>query len=180
MKKYVANKVIEGRVWVIRDEMSSPIDDIDTDMIYHNKHLAITDINEMGDYAFGNLNDWKDFPMKVNPGDILVVGENFGAGSSRQHAVDCFIALGIVAIVGESFGAIYYRNAVNAALPIFVVKGIMNSKIASGNIIQINIISGKLYDKTGNFELPSAIPLSDVQLQIIECGGILQLATKIK
>ncbi|HIP99497.1 TPA: 3-isopropylmalate dehydratase, partial [Candidatus Bipolaricaulota bacterium] len=80
--------VLTGRPWLIADETGRLIDDIDTDQIYHNAHLAVTDPAEMGKYAFGNLAGWEDFPKRVRPGDVLFVGENFGAGSSRQHAVD--------------------------------------------------------------------------------------------
>ena len=80
--------VVEGRVWVIQK------DNIDTDMIYHNRHLAITTISEMGQYTFGNLKGYEQFAKEAKKGDIVVVGKNFGCGSSRQQAVDCFKALG--------------------------------------------------------------------------------------
>jgi 3-isopropylmalate/(R)-2-methylmalate dehydratase large subunit len=66
----------------------------------------------MGQYTFDNLAGWEDFATKVQPGDIVVTGRNFGCGSSRQQAVDCFLALGVSAVVAESFGAIYERNAI--------------------------------------------------------------------
>jgi 3-isopropylmalate dehydratase small subunit len=74
----------------------------------------------MGKFAFGNLNGYEDFSKKVGRGDIIVAGKNFGSGSSRQQAVDCFRALGIQCIIAESFGVIYERNAINAAFPILV------------------------------------------------------------
>ena len=98
---------LSGRVWVVRE------DNIDTDMIFHNRHLTVTDIAEMGQFAFGNLSGWEDFSSKAKPGDIVVTGSNFGAGSSRQQAVDCFKSLGVTLIVATSFGAIYERNAIN-------------------------------------------------------------------
>ncbi len=70
---------IQGRAFVISAN-GGLIPDIDTDMIFHNKHLHITDIEEMGPLAFGNLDDYEDFPKRVKPGDILVVGKNFGCG----------------------------------------------------------------------------------------------------
>jgi aconitase A len=103
---------VKGRVWVVRK------DNVDTDMIFHNKHLAITDLKEMGQHTFGNLEGWKDFAKKAQPGDIVVTGKNFGCGSSRQQAVDCFKSLGVSLVIAESFGAIYERNAVNNAMPI--------------------------------------------------------------
>jgi len=103
---------IEGRAWVIKK------DNIDTDMIFHNRYLAITDVNEMGQYTFDNLKGYEDFAKNAKKGDIVVVGKNFGCGSSRQQAVDCFKSIGISVIIGESFGSIYERNAINNALPI--------------------------------------------------------------
>jgi 3-isopropylmalate/(R)-2-methylmalate dehydratase small subunit len=99
-------------------------DDIDTDMIFHNRYLHITDLAQMGQYALDNLKGWEDFAQKAQAGDILVAGKNFGAGSSRQQAVDCFRALGIGCIVAESYGAIYKRNAINSGFPIVVLPGL--------------------------------------------------------
>ena len=72
----------------------------------------------MGQYIFDNLAGYEDFAKRVKPGDIVITGKNFGAGSSRQQAVDGFAILGVQAILAESFGAIYERNAINAAFPI--------------------------------------------------------------
>jgi homoaconitate hydratase family protein len=110
--------VISGRVWVIKK------DDIDTDMIFHNRYLQITDPKEMGQYIFDNLAGYEDFVKRVKPGDIVITGKNFGAGSSRQQAVDGFATLGVQAILAESFGAIYERNAINAAFPILTYKSL--------------------------------------------------------
>ena len=103
---------IEGRSWLINK------DNVDTDMIFHNRYLSITNIEEMGQYTFDNLENYKDFAKKAKPGDIVIVGKNFGCGSSRQQAVDCFKSLRISVIIAESFGAIYERNAINNAMPI--------------------------------------------------------------
>ena len=62
-------------------------------MIFHNRYLAITDIKEMGQYTFDNLKGFEDFSKKAEPGDIIITGKNFGCGSSRQQAVDCFALL---------------------------------------------------------------------------------------
>jgi len=167
------SKKIKGRVWVIRDESGDPIPNIDTDQIYHNKHLAVTRIDEMGQYIFGNLDGWRDFPDKVSPGDILVVGENFGSGSSRQHAVDGFIALGISAIIGESFGSIYWRNAVNAGLPILRAPGVMTTGIKSGDEIEVDIETGEAVVLEAGEKLPVE-PMSGIQLEIYRAGGLFE------
>jgi 3-isopropylmalate dehydratase small subunit len=157
--------IIEGRVRVIR------IDNIDTDMIFHNRYLSITDIREMGQYTFDNLNGFEDFAKKALPGDIVITGKNFGSGSSRQQAVDCFISLGIQAIIAESFGAIYERNAINAALPIITGKNISDLETADGDRIRINLLTGELANlRTG--KSIRAEPFSEVQFEIYRNGGL--------
>ncbi|MCK9618511.1 MAG: aconitase/3-isopropylmalate dehydratase large subunit family protein [Lentimicrobiaceae bacterium] len=137
---------VEGRVWFIKK------DDIDTDMIFHNRYLTITDIKEMGQYAFDNLEGYKDFAKKAQPGDIVVTTKNFGAGSSRQQAVDCFLSLGISCILAESYGAIYERNAINAALPILTYKPGKMEEIAleEGDKIRVNFLTGEITNITKN------------------------------
>ena len=157
--------IIEGNVWYI------PTDDIDTDMIFHNRYLAITDINEMGQYAFDNLAGYEDFAKKAKPGDIVVVHKNFGAGSSRQQAVDCFKALGIQAVVAESYSAIYERNAINAAFPIVTYKTLEFLKLEDGDTIKINFETGKISNLTKNTEI-QAEPFSEVQKEIYQNGGL--------
>jgi 3-isopropylmalate dehydratase small subunit len=156
---------LRGRVWVI------PKDNIDTDMIFHNKHLAITKMEEMGPLAFGNLPGWEDFPKKVKPGDIVVTGKNFGAGSSRQQAVDCFSALGVGAIVARSFGAIYERNAINAAFPI-VVSDLADSDIEAGEEVTLDLLKGEI-TRHKDASILKAQPWPDVQVQTYLRGGLL-------
>ena len=155
---------VTGRVWVIRR------DNIDTDMIFHNRHLAITDIAEIGKFAFGNLAGWQDFAARVRPGDIVVTGENFGCGSSRQQAVDCFKSLGVALLVARSFGAIYERNAVNNALPILKAD-LVSSDLADGETIQADFASGEIRRADG--QIVRGRPFSEVQMEIYRRGGLL-------
>ncbi|MFX1505335.1 MAG: 3-isopropylmalate dehydratase [Promethearchaeota archaeon] len=164
--------ILEGKAIVIKDSTGKAIDDIDTDMIFHNKHLHITDIDEMGQYAFGNLQGWEAFSKNARSGDILVVGKNFGAGSSRQQAVDCFRALGIQMIIGESFGAIYKRNAINSGMPLMTAPEIMNEDIKSSDKIQVNLKTGEIVNITNNQSLKTGLPLSKVQLDIYQAGTL--------
>ena len=126
---------IKGRLWVLTDPEGKLFDDIDTDMIFHNRYLHITDVDQMGQYALDNLEGWEDFSQKAQPGDIIITGKNFGAGSSRQQAVDCFRALGLSAVIAESFGAIYKRNAINSGFPIVALPGLteMAGQFKTGN-----------------------------------------------
>ena len=157
---------LEGRIWLIQK------DNIDTDMIFHNRYLSITDIREMGQYTFDNLKGYEDFAGKALRGDIVLTGKNFGAGSSRQQAVDCFISLGIQAIVAESFGAIYERNAINAALPILTCKNIYDMEISNGDRIKISLLTGEISNlRTGKSLM--AEPFSEVQYEIYLNGGLL-------
>lgn len=156
---------IEGTLWYI------PQDDIDTDMIFHNRYLAITDIKEMGQYTFDNLAGYEDFAKKAKTGDIVLVHKNFGSGSSRQQAVDCFKSLGIQAVIAESFGAIYERNAINAAFPILTYKDIKQLNIESGNTIKLNLETGE-FENLSNGKKTSIEPFSEVQLEIYKNGGL--------
>lgn len=156
---------VEGRVWVI------PVDNIDTDMIFHNRHLAITELAQMGQYAFGNLAGYESFAKEAKPGDLVVVGKNFGAGSSRAQAVDCFLALGISAIIAESFGAIYERNAINSGLPIMNAS-LVHSGIQQGDIATVDFTTGAISVASRGLEVKGK-PFADVQLKIYQRGGLL-------
>lgn len=160
--------VAEGRLWLIEKN------DIDTDMIFHNRYLTITDIKEMGRYAFDNLAGYEDFAQKAKPGDIIMTAKNFGAGSSRQQAVDCFISLGISCILAESYGAIYERNAINAAMPILTYNpSLINElKLQTGDTISVNMETGEIENKTKSLK-GMVNPFYDVQKEIYLNNGLL-------
>ena len=156
---------VAGRVWHIAQ------DNIDTDMIFHNKYLTIKDEKEMGKYALDNLEGYEDFAQKAQEGDIIVAGKNFGSGSSRQQAVDCFISLGIQCILAESFGAIYERNAINAAFPILVSDKLSALELKDGNELHIDLKTGHIENKKNKKSI-IAEPFSDVQMEIYQNGGL--------
>jgi 3-isopropylmalate/(R)-2-methylmalate dehydratase large subunit len=160
--------VAEGRVWLIN------IDDIDTDMIFHNRYLTITDINQMGQYTFDNLKGFEEFAKKAQPGDIVITAKNFGAGSSRQQAVDCFLSLGISCILAESYGAIYERNAINAALPILTYNPEMlaAAEVQDCDNIRIDFITGELTNLRNN-RTTRINQFYDAQTAIYQKGGLL-------
>jgi len=169
---------IKGRVWLITDSNGKLINDIDTDQIFHNAFLHITEIKDMGKHTFGNLNGWEDFPKKCKEGDIVFAGCNFGAGSSRQQAVDCFRSLGIKAIVSESYGAIYKRNAINSGFPILLFEKIeefvQSKKIENLDEIELDFISGVIRILSSN-EVIKISPFSKVQRDIIKKGSLLTI-----
>jgi homoaconitate hydratase family protein/3-isopropylmalate dehydratase small subunit len=158
--------IIRGRVWLINR------DNIDTDMIFHNRYLAITDIREMGQYAFDNLEGYKDFAKKAQRGDIIVAGKNFGSGSSRQQAVDCFISLGIQAVIAHSFGAIYERNAINAAFPVLTYNSFEKIDLKDQDVITINLLTGDVVNERNGL-ITSINPFYDAQYEIYMKGGLL-------
>jgi len=169
---------LRGRVWVLARADGRLIEDIDTDQIFHNAHLHITDPAQMGAYALGNLEGWKDFPQKARPGDILIAGRNFGAGSSRQQAVDCFVALGVAAILAPSYSAIYFRNAVNTGFPVLRGDGLdrpaASGLLRSGDEIEIDLLAGRGRNVTRNETFPLE-PMSAVQREIYEAGNLFRL-----
>ncbi len=166
---------LSGKTWILLDQQGKLIEDIDTDQIYHNSYLHITETQQMGQHALGNLEGWKDFPQKARPGDILIAGRNFGAGSSRQQAVDCFISLKIGLILAPSFGAIYFRNAVNSGFPVLkcpeLDQLVAQRILESGNEIKIDMRSGKGINisKERPFDVE---PMSAVQYDIFKAGSL--------
>ena len=158
--------VIRGRVLIV------PKNNIDTDMIFHNAYLAITDSALMGKHTFTSLDGFKDFPQKAKPGDILISGGNFGCGSSRQQAVDCFASLGVRLLVAESFGAIYKRNAINSGMPILTFEGILGAGLAEGDEAEFNLLTGEGFNVTKNKALGRGQPFSGVQLDIYQAGDL--------
>jgi 3-isopropylmalate dehydratase small subunit len=169
---------IEGRVWPVVDAAGTYLENVDTDQIYHNAHLAVTDVNEMGRYAFGNLAGWQDFPQKAKRGDILVVGPNFGAGSSRQQAVDCFRALGVAAVVGVSFAAIYKRNAINAGWPLVECPDLTKLELAAGDVLRVNFKTGEIENQTRG-KAAAARPFSRVQMDIYLAGDLFAYGARL-
>ena len=128
-------------------------------------------MDEMGQYTFDNLEGYEDFAQKAKSGDIVIAHKNFGSGSSRQQAVDCFKALGIQGILAESYGAIYERNAINAAFPIMTCGDISKLSLADGDTIRLDLETGKITNTTKNISVQGE-RFSEVQLEIYQNGGL--------
>ncbi len=166
---------ILGRAVRVIDDEGRFIDDIDTDQIFHNRFLTITDQAKMAEHAFSNLDGWQDYPKRARTGDILLCGANFGAGSSRQQAVDCFKALGVGAIVARSFASIYLRNAINAGLPVIQAPELKPDDINDGDELELDLETGQIRDISTGRTI-AGIAASDVQLAILKAGSLLDLA----
>lgn len=176
MELFMKPTVIKGKAYVVKSNDGKLIPDVDTDMIFHNRYLTITDINEMGKYSFDNLEGYEKFAEDDHNQEILIIGENFGSGSSRQQAVDCFRANGIQLIVGKSFGAIYERNAINSGMPILWA-GEEAEKIQMGDELEIDIEKG-IIKVNGSVEL-KATPFSQVQMDIYQAGDLFKYGKSI-
>lgn len=164
----MASLKLEGRLWVLQND-GELISDIDTDMIFHNQYLAITDIAEMGRYSLDNLEGYRNFAELARPGDMILAGDNFGSGSSRQQAVDCFISLGVTAVIARSYGAIYKRNAINSAFPVITMPTARAGMFTHLERVVLDMEKGTLCDRPIE-------PLSGVQKDIYLAGGLFQYA----
>ena len=169
---------ISGKIWVLTTPEGRLVDDIDTDMIFHNRYLAVTDIGKVGQYALDNLEGWEDFANRTRPGDILIAGKNFGAGSSRQQAVDCFRSLKISLLIAESFGAIYKRNAINSAFPILEAPGIGGAGFQTGDVVDVDSETGAIRSERN--VLFQGLSFSKVQVDILSADGLFQYAREME
>lgn len=159
---------VEGRVWLIEQ------DDITADMIFQARNLNNSVKDDTGQYTFSGLEGYEEFARKAKPGDIVVTGKNFGSGSPRREAVECFRSLGISCILAESYAISYERTAINAAFPILVCKSKLEDEIdlTDGDTLRVDFISGKVTNisrnKTGTIQ-----PFSEVQANLYKRGGLL-------
>jgi 3-isopropylmalate/(R)-2-methylmalate dehydratase small subunit len=161
----MAENILRGRAWVFGD-------DVDTDLIYHNKYLGVTDTKEMAQYSFEYYPGKENFAKEAKPGDIVVAGENFGCGSSREHAVYCLKELGIPVILAESYARIYYRNAVNNGYPVLVVPDITD-KVSDGDELEVNMDTGEIKNLTTG-EKMHGDAVTDLEKEIMAHGGLIQ------
>ena len=122
---------------------------MDTDQIIASQYLLLPDIEAMKQYTFESLDP--DFAKKAQPGDLIVAGENFGCGSSREHAPIAIKAAGVSCVIAETFARIFYRNAINIGLPIIECPEAAEA-IQAGDDVEIDFDSGMIYDRTQGTE----------------------------
>jgi len=162
--------VLKGRAWVFGD-------DVDTDLIYHNKYLAETDPASMPQYAFEYYPGKENYAKEVKPGDFVVAGKNFGCGSSREHAVYCLEYAGVPCVLVETCSRIYYRNAINNGYPVLFVKGISDAiksgKIQNGDILAVDLDTGTIKDEANGNEFHGDA-VSNLEHEIMDAGGLFQ------
>lgn len=141
--------------------------DVNTDIITPGRYTITTDKTKLGKIAF--IEHRPEFAKEVKAGDIIVAGKNFGCGSSREHAPVAIKAAGVRAVIAESFARIFFRNAINIGLPLFVCEEV--DRIDDGDLVEINLETGQIHDKTKN-EVLKAKPLPKFIQKIVEKGGL--------
>ena len=143
-------------------------DNIDTDVIIPARYLASQDHKELASHCMEDID--KDFHAKINNGDIIVAGLNFGCGSSREHAPVAIKASGISCVIAKSFARIFYRNAINIGLPIIECPEAAK-EIAEGDEVEVDFDSGVITDlTTGKTFQGQAFP--EFMQKIIDLGGL--------
>jgi 3-isopropylmalate/(R)-2-methylmalate dehydratase small subunit len=143
---------------------------INTDEIIPARYLNTDDEKELALHAMEDLD--KDFLRKFKPGDFVLAGNDFGCGSSREHAIWALRGAGVACVIADSFARIFYRNAVNNGFPVVECKDITGF-VANGDTLFIDIRAGIIKDETNGKTL-SFHPLPDFALRIADAGGLLQ------
>ena len=154
--------LLKGRVWKFGN-------DIDTDAIIPARYLNTSEPEELARHVMEDAD--KEFPGKVQSGDILVAGKNFGCGSSREHAPIAIKAAGIQAVIAKSFARIFYRNAFNIGLPIFESTE-ASEKIKENDEVEIDANEGIIRNLTTK-EAYKANPIPPFMQELIDAGGLI-------
>ena len=143
--------------------------DVDTDQILASQYLLLPNIDEMKGHAFESLSD--TFASEVKPGDLIVAGDNFGCGSSREHAPMAIQASGAACVIAASFARIFYRNAINIGFPILECPEAAEA-IQNGDTVSVDFTTGKIEDETTGqtFQAAAFPPFIE---EIIRHGGLL-------
>jgi len=157
---------IAGKVWNFGK-------DIDTDLIIAARYLNTSDPKELAKHAMEDADP--EFVSKMSPGDIIVAGENFGCGSSREHAPIALKAAGIAAVVAPTFARIFYRNAFNMGLPIFELPE--SAEIKEGESISIDMDAGTITNVTTG-KVYNFIPIPAFMQELLNAGGLMNYAAE--
>jgi 3-isopropylmalate/(R)-2-methylmalate dehydratase small subunit len=151
-----------GRAWKFGD-------DVDTDAIIPGRFLVINDPLELAAHLFEGVRP--GMASKVMAGDIVVGGRNFGCGSSREHAPLALVGAGISAVVAKSFARIFFRNAINVGLPLFICADADNIKDCDAP--EIDMVQGVIHNLTSG-ESYKTTPLPEFLREIVEAGGLVE------
>ncbi len=146
--------------------------DVDTDQIIASQYLLYPTVDEMKSYAFESLDP--SFAEQVRPGDFVVAGENFGCGSSREQAPAVLKALGIKAVIAQSFARIFYRNAINIGLPVIICRE-LHDAVETGDNMELSLTDGIVTVGERQF---SCTKLPAYMQGILDQGGLIASLNK--
>lgn len=144
-------------------------DDIDTDAIIPARHMNTSDPEELAQHCMEDADP--EFVNKMEKGDIIVAGKNFGCGSSREHAPIAIKYAGVSCVIAQSYARIFYRNAINIGLPIFESPEAAEA-IEEGHRVQVNADTGIITNLTTG-ETYQAKPFPEFMQHLIEAGGLM-------
>jgi len=155
---------LQGKVWKFGDN-------IDTDLIIAARYLNTSDASELAKHVMEDADP--TFASKMSHGDIIVAGENFGCGSSREHAPIALKEAGVSAVIAPTFARIFYRNAFNMGLPIFELPEA--SEIEEGDTVRVDMDAGEIINvsqaKTYKFT-----PIPEFMQELVDAGGLIAFA----
>jgi 3-isopropylmalate/(R)-2-methylmalate dehydratase small subunit len=151
-------------------------DHINTDEIIPARYLNTDNVAELATHCMEDLDT--GFVKKINPGDIIVAGDDFGCGSSREHAVWALQGAKVGAVIAKTFARIFYRNCINCGFYLIELDG-ATEKINDGDEIEVDYKKGVINNKTQKKELKFK-PLPDFAIEIINDGGLLEHIKKQK
>ena len=157
---------ISGKVWNFGK-------DIDTDLIIAARYLNTSDPKELARHVMEDADP--DFVNKMSAGDIIVAGENFGCGSSREHAPIALKAAGIAAVIAPTFARIFYRNAFNMGLPIFELPE--SAEIKEGDNVTVDMNAGTVTNNT-TAKTYSFTPIPKFMQELLNAGGLMNYASE--
>jgi len=158
---------LKGKVWRFGN-------DIDTDLIIPARYLNTSEPKELALHCMEDADP--TFASKVQPGDIIVAGKNFGCGSSREHAPIAIKAAGVSCVIAASFARIFFRNAINIGLPILESPE-ASSAIAEGHEVQVDLSNGQITDLTTG-QTFQAVPFPPFMQELIQSGGLIEYVKK--
>jgi len=153
--------IFKGNVWKFRRN-------INTDVIMPARYINVSDPKELGLHCMEDIDS--DFVNNISEGDIIVAEENFGCGSSREHAPISIKAAGISCIIAKSFARIFYRNAINIGLPILEMDNFVD-ECSTGDMVEVDLLKGMVKNLTKD-KIYKTIPFPRFIRDIIYVGGL--------
>jgi len=155
---------LQGKVWKFGDN-------VDTDLIIAARYLNTSEPSQLAKYVMEDADP--EFVSKMSVGDIIVAGENFGCGSSREHAPIALKAAGVSAVIAPTFARIFYRNSFNMGLPIFELEE--SAEINEGDTVKVDMEKGEVINisqaKTYRFT-----PIPTFMQELVDAGGLIEFA----